>query len=95
MVRNHMGPGDMYGDRYNSKIVVLMLSGLSIFINNMWSVVEWIVLNSIFTVITKGDINGEAAVWFMGTFVFFCELLGGMESVALTDAIQAGVMLLT
>jgi Na+/proline symporter len=90
-----MGPGDMYGDRYNSKVVVLLLSGLSIFINNMWAVVEWIVLNSIFGVITKGDIDGKVAVWFMGGFVFCCELLGGMESVAMTDAVQAGVMLLT
>jgi len=40
-------------------------------------------------------VNGKTAVWFLAMFVWTCEIMGGMTSVALTDAIQCSILLLT
>ena len=39
------------------------------------------------------DADAKSVVWVLAIFIFFCECLGGMASVALTDAIQAGLLL--
>jgi hypothetical protein len=46
------------------------------------------------------SISGDEAIaqalsWFLGMFVFTCECMGGMSSVALTDAIQLTPFMLT
>ena len=39
-----------------------------------------------------GDVNGTVIVYFLATFVLCCEFVGGMTSVALSDAVQMSVM---
>ena len=39
--------------------------------------------------------NPKAAVWFLGAVVFICEMMGGMSSVALTDAVQASFLVVS
>ena len=38
--------------------------------------------------IDDGAITSKGVVWCLAAFVYLCETLGGMESVALTDAVQ-------
>jgi Na+/pantothenate symporter len=77
--RNYMGPGDWYGDRYNSKCLVLLcsLAGCCFMITQQ--ILEWMALKAIFQTITKGDIDGNLAVWLLAGFVFCCEMIGGMS----------------
>jgi Na+/proline symporter len=86
--RGYTGPNDLISDRYNSRSLRLLTSLFGVFQLFMFSVMEWSALYLIVPIITDGDIDGKAAVWFLATIVLICEFIGGMTSVAITDAIQ-------
>jgi len=92
--RGYMGPGDFYGDRYNNRVVVLLCSLFGCIFMAIFAMVEWLALMSVLDALLQGEINSRVAVWFLAGFVFMCEMLGGMTSVALTDAIQAAIMVM-
>ena len=60
MKRNHFGPGDFYGDRYNSKVVVLLLSGLSCVSCCFFTMMEWLAMKDVFGILLKDDVDPDA-----------------------------------
>lgn len=90
--RNYQGPNDMVSDRYNSVTMKLLSCGLSAFQSLVFVAIEWQVVELVIPGLLKGDLEGKAVVWFLATLVLLCEFIGGMTSVAMSDAIQMTVM---
>lgn len=57
-------------------------------------VVEWFTLKHVLASLTGwNDAGADAAVWLLACFVVCCEFVGGMTSVATTDALQCAILL--
>ena len=82
-------------DFFESRTVLLLTSIAGNMSMMFICIVEWFTLRLVLGSLTgwsKTATNG--AVWFLATFVITCEFVGGMTSVATTDAIQAFILLL-
>jgi hypothetical protein len=93
--RNYVSPNDYLSDRYNNQLITGLGVLCSTFQMLMLTALEWAALKTVMLAVVGQD-KGETAniwVWFFGTFIFACECMGGMASVALTDAIQACLLL--
>ena len=84
--RNYLGPNDFPADRYNSKVCRVITSLVGGYSSFMVITIEWIILKVISQWLFGG--TGKIPTWCLGMFVLGCETLGGMNSVAFTDAIQ-------
>ena len=85
--RNYLGPNDFTSDRYNSSLCRAIASFGGGFSAYMVLTIEWIILKLITSWLFGG--TGNLPTWCLGVFILVCESLGGMNSVALTDALQA------
>jgi len=104
--RNYLSPNDYLTDRYKNNLItgfgiisstfqMVMFIGLEVLA--LQNVVQGILGNDTIEA-HKNDIGGLGGLdhlisWLLFGFIYCCELLGGMASVALTDAIQAGLLL--
>ena len=91
--RQYLGPNDFSSDRFNSQILRMYTSLSGIFGTWVTLVIEWIVLKVVATwmfqrQIEAGWLSANAVVWGLVIFIYACEWAGGMESVAVTDAVQ-------
>jgi Na+/proline symporter len=93
--RNWLSPNDFISDRFNSKVLRLISSMCGSAQLIMLTALEWMALKILLTILTKGDIHPNTGVWFLAGFVFLCEIMGGMSSVALTDAVQATMLVIS
>ena len=93
--RNYVSPNDFMTDRYNNKIVTAMGALCSSFQQLMICCIEFGALKFVILSISGDEAIAQALSWFLGMFVFTCECMGGMSSVALTDAIQLTPFMLT
>lgn len=91
--RNYLGPNDFVSDCFNSHICRLFCSFSGLFSTWCLLVIEWIVLKMVASwmfrpQIESDAITSEGVVWMLVAFIYACETVGGMESVAITDAVQ-------
>jgi Na+/proline symporter len=91
--RHYLSPNDFITDRYRS----ILITGLSVIVATFWMIMftalEWKSLDSVLKALLGENTDTRIYVWAFGMFIFTCECLGGMSSVALTDAVQAGLLL--
>ena len=67
----------------------------------MFTGLEWLALDGVLKAVLGlstrpcgiSEEKRQGIVWALGFFILACEIAGGMASVALTDAIQAGLLL--
>ena len=90
--RNYLGPNDYPADRYNSRTVVIITSLIGGYSSFMIVTIEWIILRVISMWLFGG--TGKFPTWCFGIFILICESMGGMNSVAITDAIQFMFMMI-
>ena len=98
--RNYLGPNDFASDRFNSRIVTIFSSLGGMFSSYVVLVIEWIMLKTVASwlfrdQIEDGNLSPEMVVWGLGLFIYACETIGGMESVALTDAVQCSFLVIS
>lgn len=93
--RNWLSPNDFMSDRFNSKSLRLLTSVCGCTQLLFITAIEWMALNTMLTVLVDGDMDPKACVWILAGIVFVCEMMGGMNSVALTDAVQASFLVLS
>lgn len=91
--RNYLSPNDYLSDRYRSVWITGLGVVCSTFQMIMITGLEWKCLGDVLRAILGPTADTKTWVWLLGMFIFTCECMGGMASVALTDAIQAGLLL--
>jgi hypothetical protein len=91
--RKHTTLAEFYLDRYRSTTLtctlILVLCGAAM----PYIRAQFIALSQMVNTITDSTLLGSWAVVGFAGFIYFCELIGGMRGVALTDALQSGVMI--
>jgi len=85
--------GDYINFRYNSKLLTYIVVGISIFALSNYMLTNLKAIGYIMEYVTGGGIGFTEGIIFMAIIMVIYETLGGMRSVAWTDAIQ-GVLLL-
>ena len=84
--------GDYINFRYNSQILTYLIVGISIFALSNYMLTNLKAIGYIMEYVTGGGIGFAEGIIFMAIIMVIYETLGGMRSVAWTDAIQ-GVLL--
>jgi SSS family transporter len=84
--------GDYINFRYNSQILTYLVVGISIFALSNYMLTNLKAIGYIMEYVTGGGIGFGEGIIFMAIIMVIYETLGGMRSVAWTDAIQ-GVLL--
>ena len=91
--RKYLSPNDYMTDRYRSTLVTAGGVLASTFQMVMITGLEWKSLGTVIHAVLGPEADHKVWVWACGLFIYMCECLGGMASVALTDAIQASLLL--
>lgn len=84
--------GDYINFRYSSKTLTYLVVGISIFALSNYMLTNLKAIGYIMEYVTGGEIGFAQGIIFMAIIMVIYETLGGMRSVAWTDAIQ-GVLL--
>ncbi|MCD6258528.1 MAG: sodium:solute symporter family protein [Helicobacteraceae bacterium] len=89
---NFITVGDYIDFRYNSKLLTYLIVGISIFALSNYMLTNLKAIGYIMEYVTGGGIAFAHGIIFMAIIMVIYETLGGMRSVAWTDAIQ-GILL--
>lgn len=89
---NFITVGDYINFRYNSQILTYIVVGISIFALSNYMLTNLKAIGYIMEYVTGGGIGFGEGIIFMSIIMVIYETLGGMRSVAWTDAIQ-GILL--
>jgi len=89
---NFITIGDYINFRYNSQLLTYIVVGISIFALSNYMLTNLKAIGYIMEYVTGGGIGFSEGIIFMSIIMVIYETLGGMRSVAWTDAIQ-GVLL--
>jgi len=89
---NFITLGDYINFRYNSQLLTYIIVGISIFALSNYMLTNLKAIGYIMEYVTGGSIGFTEGIIFMSIIMVIYETLGGMRSVAWTDAIQ-GVLL--
>ena len=89
---NFITIGDYVNFRYNSQLLTYVIVGISIFALSNYMLTNLKAIGYIVEYVTGGTIGFSEGIIFMSIIMVIYETLGGMRSVAWTDAIQ-GVLL--
>eukprot|EP01084_Bolivina_argentea_P132592 233995_1 len=94
VIRLYESPGDFINDRYNSKLLCVLVT-LSLCIPQLlYIAVQLYSLGSILSSFTDNELSFYAVISVASILILIFEFLGGMRSVAYTDTVQATVMIL-
>ena len=95
MVRNHQSPVDLITDRYQSQFLRYTVVFIQVLTSVVYLAAQVIALKSTFNSMFEIDADDNwPVILIMGVILIF-EWLGGLSSVALTDSIQAVIMLIS
>jgi len=96
--RNYLSPNDYLTDRYRSN----WITALGVLVSTFQMVmIIGLEVRALFATMrallgqTTDRESLDAIVWCLYLFILICEFAGGMASVALTDAVQAGLLVIS
>ncbi|MEM9530033.1 MAG: sodium:solute symporter family protein [Pseudomonadota bacterium] len=90
---SYVTPGDLIRHRYGSRRLALVLNIVFIAVLASYILANLKAIGQVLQAVTDGQVDFAVAVWCAAVVMVVYESLGGMRSVAWTDAIQ-GVLLL-
>merc|ERR1719244_1628028 len=93
ILRNYESPGDFIRDRYSSPTLSIMIAILLCLPQILYIGVNLFSLGSTLESLTDGELDFYWVVVVCTIMILLFEVLGGMRSVAYTDAVEAVVML--
>lgn len=91
--RNWIAHQDPIIDIYGNRLVSILFTLMAVFQQWLYCVIQFYSAQGIISAITLDQIDAKALTWALVILMVFAEMSGGLTSVVLTDAIQAGVML--
>lgn len=92
LIRNHQTPADFVTDRYQSQILRYTIVFLQVLPTLIYLSAQVVSIQSTFNSIFELDPDATYPVIIIMTLILIFEWVGGLSSVALTDCIQAVVM---
>jgi len=92
VVRNHTSPNDLVTDRYDNKILSMLVFIFFVINNWIYGVAQFFTLHNVIAEVAP-SLNAKEATWGFAILIFVCEVLGGFRAVAFSDAIQSVVMI--
>lgn len=95
LVRNHCSPVDFITDRYQSQVLRYTVAGLQVLTSVIYVAAQVNALKSTFNSMFGIDPESPVAVIIMFIIILAFEWAGGLSSVALTDAVQGFIMILS
>ena len=93
IIRQYSSPGDFINDRYNSKILILLITICLCIPQVLVLAVELYTLGIIIPSYTDDELTFYPVVIVSALLIIIFEICGGMRSVAYTDAVQSMVMI--
>ena len=94
MVRNYVSPGDFITDRYRSISVKILVVICLCIPQLLYFAVQLHSIGSTLSALTSGELDFYWVIVIASALIFIFEIIGGMRSVAYTDAIQASFMII-
>ena len=95
IVRNHQSPVDFITDRYQSQVLRYTVLFLQFLPTVIYLAAQVVAIKGTFNSIFELDENTSYPVIIIMTLILLFEWAGGLNSVALTDTIQAVIMVLS
>ena len=92
--RNYESPGDFINDRYDNKLLCVLVSLCLCIPQLFYLAVQIFSLGAVISNLTNGELNFYAIILVATALILTFEAIGGMRSVAYTDAVQATVMII-
>ncbi len=92
MIRNHQSPVDFITDRYQSQLLRYVILALQVLPTLIYLAAQVIAIKVTFNSVFELDPDASFPVIIVMIIIVIFEWLGGLNSVALTDAFQAVVM---
>ncbi|KAL3916705.1 MAG: hypothetical protein SGILL_005057 [Bacillariaceae sp.] len=91
-IRNHQSPVDFITDRYQSQVLRYTVVFLQVLVSIIYLAAQVVAMKSTFNSIFELDPDTNCVVVIVMFLILMFEWVGGLSSIALTDAIQAIVM---
>lgn len=95
LIRNHQSPVDFITDRYQSQLLRYTVVFLQVLPTLIYLAAQVIAIKGTFNSIFELDPDSTYAVIIIMALILVFEWVGGLNSVALTDSIQAVVMVIS
>lgn len=95
LIRNHQSPVDFITDRYQSQVLRYTIVFLQVLPTLIYLAAQVIAIKGTFNSIFELDPDSNYPVIIIMALILVFEWIGGLNSVALTDSIQAIVMVLS
>ena len=92
--RNYESPGDFINDRYNSKLLCVLVTLCLCIPQFLYLAVQIYSLGAVLSSLTNNELSFYSIIIVATCLILLFEALGGMRSVAYTDAVQATVMII-
>ena len=94
VTRNYESPGDFIYDRYNSKLLCILVSLCLCIPQLLYLAVQIYSLGAVLSSLTNNELSFFSIIIVSSLLILIFEVFGGMRSVAYTDAVQASVMVI-
>jgi SSS family solute:Na+ symporter/sodium/proline symporter len=91
--RNYSSPIDFITDRYHSETIRLIIFALLLTADMIFIAAQFTAISTLIETVTLGNIKGYIGAIFFGIIIIILEIIGGLQSVMITGAIQACVMI--
>ncbi|MFK7957131.1 MAG: sodium:solute symporter [Lysobacterales bacterium] len=91
--RRYLTAGDLIRDRYHHNLLAAVLNGIFILVLASYILANLKAVGQVLYAVTDGQVSLSTAIWTAAFIMVVYESLGGMRSVAWSDALQ-GVLLL-
>ncbi len=92
--RRYLTPGDLIRDRYGHDMLLTTLNVVFVLVLASYILANLKVVGQVLYAVTDGNVSLAGAIWLAALIMVIYESLGGMRSVAWTDAIQGLLLLL-
>ncbi|MEM1091069.1 MAG: sodium:solute symporter family protein [Pseudomonadota bacterium] len=93
-LRRYLTPGDLIRDRYDHAGLLTLLNTVFVVVLASYILANLKAVGQVLYAVTDGNVSLAAAIWLAALIMVIYESLGGMRSVAWTDAIQGLLLLL-
>ena len=91
--RGHTTLLEFFTDAYRSTSLTILYTCTIAYSTIPYIVAQFVALDQTVSTLTHSAKLGQYAMVVFAYFIFACEIVGGMRAVAITDAIQSGVMI--
>eukprot|EP00038_Savillea_parva_P002281 m.112542 g.112542 ORF g.112542 m.112542 type:complete len:889 (+) comp10786_c1_seq2:92-2758(+) len=95
LARNYASPSDVFADRFNCQSLRLLATMIMLFVQLIYTAAQFKAIYDIIDAIALGRVDAYETTAFIMVVTVICDWIGGQRGIALSDSLQAGLMIVS